>query len=183
MDIVTLISNFAGNLIRAEEKFWLHIDQFDDLEQEVLSISHQAAADFLSLVLSSVDEAIRNSGMREERYTIQRTRQRTLITTVGDVTFTHTLFKEKATGKITSLLESLIGLPSNERLSSRAEERLLSEAEVHSYQHAADSLAINGQTVTKETVMEKVHQVAAYLPEEGSVPQKEMLQILIHRSR
>ncbi len=173
MDIVTLISNFAGDLIRAEEKFWYHTDRLDDLEQEVREISNRAAADFIGMVLTSVDEAVCDSGARKKNYNMQRHEDRTLITTVGDVTFTHTLFKNRSNGKHLHLLDEMIGLPPHERFSEQAEAKLLSEAEVHSYQHAADSLSIAGQKVSKVAVMEKVHQVTDQLLEQGSGPRKE----------
>ena len=172
MDIITLISRFAGDLIRAEEKFWFHTDRLDDLEQEVREISNRAAADFIGMVLTSVNEAVCNSGARKRIYNMQRHDDRTLITSVGDVTFTHTLFKNKSTGQHLHLLDEMIGLPPHERFSGQAEAKLLSEAEVHSYQHAADSLSIGEQKVSKVAVMEKVHQVTDYLSEEGSTPQK-----------
>ncbi len=121
MDIVTLISNFAGDLFRAEEKFWLHADRLDDLEQEVREISNRAAADFIGMVLTSVNEAVCNSGARKRIYNTQRHEDRTLITTVGDVTFTHTLFKNRSTGKHLHLLDEMIGLPPHERFSGQAE--------------------------------------------------------------
>ena len=44
--------------------------------------------------------------------------------------------------------------------------KVLSEAEVHSYQHAADALAIGDQKVSKVAVMEKVHGIREAFPEE-----------------
>ena len=41
----------------------------------------------------------------------------------------------------------------------------MNEAEVHSYQHAAEAIKINGQTITKTTVMNKVHSIEKELPE------------------
>lgn len=71
------------------------------------------AADFIGLILTDADRMIRDSGIRKGSYTVQRSRQRTLISSVGDITFTHTLYKDQS-GKLRCLLDELIRLPDRE---------------------------------------------------------------------
>ena len=173
MDIITLIEGFVEGLLQAEEKFTQHPEQFAQLEQTVSELSSRAAADFLAMTLTQTDELIRSNGRRKKEYNIQRRDNRTLITTVGDVTFRHTLFQNKETKKCRYLLDEIIRLPVHERFSSQAEAKVLSEAEVHSYQHAADSLCIGTQKISKTAVMEKVHGITEELPEEEPVAEKD----------
>ena len=121
----------------------------------------------------SADTLIRESGKRKASYTVQRSRNRTLISGVGDITFTHTLYKDSE-GKVRCLLDELLHLPKRERFTPVAEAKVLSEAEVHSYQHAADSIQTKGQKITKTTVMNKVHSIEKELPpmEEAPVEKK-----------
>ena len=164
MDIITLINTLVSGLLNAEEEFLEHLDSFTTFEKTISSLSNQMAADFIGLALTNADQMIRDSGIRKGSYTVQRSRQRTLISIVGDITFTHTLYKDQ-TGKSRCLLDELLRLPDRERFTAVAEAKLLNEAEVHSYQHAAESIKTTGQTITKTTVMNKVHSIEKEIPE------------------
>lgn len=171
MDIITLLKDFVSGLLQAEENFLGDLNTFPELEQTASELSRRMAADFIGLVLSDADRLIRESGLRRRSYTVQRSRSRTLISSVGDITFTHTLYKD-AQGKTRCLLDELIRLPDRERFTVPAEAKLLNEAELHSYQHAADSLCTNSQTITKTTVMNKVHAVEEEIPEMDVIPEE-----------
>ena len=178
MDIITLIRELVTGLLDAEEKFLEHLDTFPAFEESVHGLTDQMAADFLGLALTNADILIRESGKRKGSYTVQRKRERTLISSVGDVTFTHTLYQDQE-GRIRCLLDELIRLPNRERLTPAAEAKLLNEAEAHSYQHAAETLRTKGQTVTKTTVMNKVHAVEKeILGMEGPVAEKKACEYL-----
>ena len=164
MDIITLIKALVSGLVDAEEDFLKHLDTFSMFEESVRILTNQMAADFIGMTLSNADSLIRESGIRKRSYTVQRSRQRTLISSVGDVTFTHTLYKDQE-GKTRCLLDELIRLPDRERFTPVAEAKVLNEAEVHSYQHAAESIQTKGQTITKTTVMNKVHSIEKEIPE------------------
>ena len=163
MDIITLIQVLVSGLLNAQEEFLEHLDRFSTFEETVNGLTDQVAADFIGLTLTAADTLIRESGKRKASYTVQRSRNRTLISGVGDITFTHTLYKDPE-GKIRCLLDELLHLPNRERFTPVAEAKVLSEAEVHSYQHAADSVQTKGQTITKTTVMNKVHAIEKRSP-------------------
>lgn len=131
MDIITLINTLVSGLLNAEEEFLEHLDSFTTFEETVSSLSNQMAADFIGLALTNADQMIRDSGIRKGSYTVQRSRQRTLISIVGDITFMHTLYKDQM-GKSRCLLDELMHLPDRERFTAAAEAKLLNEAEVHS---------------------------------------------------
>lgn len=172
MDILTLIRSYVEGLLDAEDKFIEHLDTFPELEKTVVELTNQMAAGFLGIVLTTADSLICDSGIRKKEYTVQRKRMRTLISSVGDVTFEHTLYKDKK-GKTRCLLDEQIRLPGRERFTTLAEAKVLAEAEVHSYQHAADSVRTGTQTITKTTVMNKIHEIEKELPEVDPVPEPE----------
>ncbi len=171
MEIITLIRDYVSGLLDAEDDFLEHLDTLDVLEQNVSELSQKMAADFIGLVLTNADQLIRESGKRKGEFVVQRERQRTLISSIGDIVFTHTLYKDKS-GKTRCLLDELIRLPDRERFTAVAEAKILNEAEVHSYQHAADSIRTGGQTITKETVMNKIHAIDKELPEMEEPPEE-----------
>jgi len=171
MDIITLIDDYVRGLLAAEENFLEHLDTLSTFEETVSDLSNRTAAEFIGLALSSADQLIRESGIRKKEFTVQRKRKRTLISSVGDITFEHTLYKDQD-GKIRCLLDELLHLPDRERFTEVAEAKVLNEAEVHSYQHAAESIRTNDQTITKMTVLNKVHSIEQELPEMDGIPEE-----------
>ena len=171
MSIITLVSTYAEELLLAGQRFMEAPERMSDLEATAEDISKRLAADFIAMTLEQADELIRTSLLRKGRYNIQRKVRRSLITTVGDVTYERTLFREKETGRYVRLLDEMMQLPEHERFSVLAEAKTLYEAKVHSYQHAADSLSIGQQTISKTAVMEKVHGIEEDLPKEEPLPE------------
>ncbi len=176
MDIITLLDDYVRGLLEAEEVFLTDLGQFPRLEQTVSDLSRRMATRFLSLVLTNADEMIRSSSLRDARYTVQRRVDRTLISTMGDITFQETVFYDQKAKKYRRLLGEMLRLPDRERFTTLAEAKLLSEAEVHSYQHAADSLSSKEQTITKTTVMKKVHTIEETIPEVDPPAEEEIRQ-------
>ncbi len=171
MDIITLIKGYVKDLVSAGRTFFDHPDRFHDFEKTVVDLSHRTAAEYMAMTLGQMDSLIIDSGARKKQFSVMRHDKRTLISTAGDVTFTHTLFTDRKTGTHRYILDELIHLPDHERFTAQAEAKVLSEAEAHSYQHAADSLAIGGQKVSRTAVMHKVHSILQELPEEKEMPE------------
>lgn len=160
MDIVSLLELLVNGLIEAEENFFANPKDFYSLEKAVKSTTESFSANFLGAVLSSVNKQIYDCSWRKGKYAVQRNDTRTIITSVGDVTFDCTYYKRltKEGGHI-SLLEEMIGLDRHERFSEEAEVLLLTEALKTSYEEATKVLP-SKQKITKTTVMNKVHQLA-----------------------
>lgn len=176
MNILAFLKPLAEKFLEAEQELYADPKQLSTFEKAIVEASNQSAASFMSMVLADMNERLCESSRRKEEHNIQRTDERSLITTVGDVRFPHTLFREKEANRCRYLLDEMIGLPRHERFSPLAEAKLLYEAEVHSYQHAADSLAVGAQTIKKTTVMRKVHGILEDLPEKLPLPEEEKKQ-------
>lgn len=155
--IIPLLEDLGMGFVEIGGAFLEHPDQFDAMETNAKELTDRAAARFMAGILEYMDDLIRESGARKERFDIQRKRERTLITTAGDVTFRRTLFKSKEDGKTQCLLDRQVRLTPHERFSPVAEAKVLSEAEAHSYQYAAKAVQMGNQTVSKVAVMDKVH--------------------------
>lgn len=165
MDIVALIELLVNGLIEAEESFLSNPRDLYSLEKATKATTDAVAAQFISEVLSSMDKAIYDSSIRKDRYNAQRTRQRTLISSVGDLTFDCTLYRRKGikNGGYVSLLPEMLGLEKHERFTEEAEVMLLTEALKTSYAEAARVLP-SKQQITKTTVMNKIHGIAEEIP-------------------
>ena len=154
MDIVSLLDPFVTGILSADRTFFEDTSQFPILEQTVADLSHRMAAGFLSSILADLDEYVCKNYARRMGYTIQRHDRRTLISSVGDVTFPSTLFRKKDTGERVYLTERLLHLPKNEHFTTVAESIVVAQSTVHSYQDAADKLAINSQRISKVSIMD-----------------------------
>ena len=145
MSIVSLFDELAKSIFAAEEIFFKNPKDFHSLENSVKTSTEAFAARFLGEVLSGLDKCIYESTWREEKYAVQRRDKRTLISTVGDITFDCTYYRGigKHSG-FTHLLEEFIGLDRNEKFTEDAEVAILSEALKISYREATRVLKDNG---------------------------------------
>lgn len=167
--ILPLLEDLGMGFIEIGTAFLDRPDLFDVMEKDAKELTDRAAARFMEGMLEFLDDLIRESSARKDKYDIQRRRKRTLITTAGDVTFHRTQFKEKWGGRTQYLLDHKVRLTPHEQFSPVAEAKVLSEAEVHSYQHAADAMKVGNQTVSKVAVMDKVHGIRNAIPEDDTV--------------
>ena len=163
MNIVTLFEELLNSLIVAEEKFFNNPKDFHSLEKSVKTTTEAFSASFLSNVLSSINDKIYNDSWRESRYTVQRNDKRTVISSVGDITFDSTYYRNIQDGTHHYLVEEVIGLDAHERFTEEAETVILTEALKTSYSEAARCLP-SKQKITKTTVMNKVHGIAKEIP-------------------
>ena len=171
MAIVSLLETLVKGILEAEEKFFNNPQDFYSLETAVKHAAETFSADFLSTVLSSMNKQINDNVWRKSKYNKQRTDKRTIITTVGDVTFDCTYFRNKEDNSYHYLLEELINLDKHERLTEAAEVAVLTEALKTSYEEATRVLP-SKQKISKSTVYEKVHGIAEEIPDEVSEEKK-----------
>ena len=106
-------------------------------EKQLAEAARKAAAEHMAALYSDMDRMLCEDISRAEKYTIQRHDERRLLTTVGPVCFTHTLFRSRKDGTCHYLLDEWMELDAHERLSSRAEAEVLAEAVKTSYASAA----------------------------------------------
>ena len=179
MDTLSLLSEFLENFASAKENLYEAPERFAEFEKTTCDLSHMLAAGLLAITLEEMDRDISDSSLRKKRFTVQRHRKRTLISSVGDITFERTMFWDTQENRYRCILDEILKVPSREKLTSFNEALMLSEAAVHSYQHAADAASAGAAKVSKTTVMNKVHAIEEELPETGGEPlQKKKCSVL-----
>lgn len=179
MDIVALLEVLVKGILAAEEKFLKNPKDFYELETAVKASTESFSAGFLGMVLSGMNESLCKDAWRKLKYNICRHDQRTLITSVGDVTFDSTYFKRRdKAGEYHYLLEDMLGLEAHERFSEAAETAILTEALKSSYEEAAKIIPSNSK-ITKTTVMNKVHGIAEVIPLKESEQKKKCKYLFI----
>ena len=139
------------------------LKDMDVYEKHLEEAARRATAEHMAALYSDIDRMLCEDISRAEKYIIQRHDKRQLLTTVGPVCFTHTLFRKREDGSCHYLLDEWMGLDAHERLSSRAEAAVLAEAVNTSYARAAEVLGKDAR-ISKTAVMDKVHGIEAELP-------------------
>ena len=105
------------------------------------------------------DEMLRKRKDLRKGWYIVRRDETSLLTSLGEVTYHKTLFKNTSTGENCYLLDQLMGLEHHARITEDAEARILKEAAESSYKKGGANASINGDSVSKETVMNKLHRL------------------------
>ena len=179
MNIIALLETLVNGLLETEENFFSNPRDIYALEKATKATTDAVAAMFMSNVLSSMDEKIYNCSYREGRYNVQRKDKRTLVSSVGDITFDSTYYKRLTDeGGYVCLLEEMMGLSKHERFTEEAEVMMLTEALKTSYSEAARIIPSKSK-ITKTTVMNKVHQIVDEIPYEAPKEKKEYTYLFI----
>lgn len=105
----------------------------------------------------SYDEILRErKDLRKGWYIVRK--DATMITTsLGDVTYNRTLFKNTKTRASCYLLNKLIDIEPHTRMSEDVVARMLEEAVDSTYRKGVADASISGSVMSKETVMNKLH--------------------------
>lgn len=105
----------------------------------------------------SYDELLRERKDLRPGWHIVRRDSVTRTTSLGDVTYKRTLFKNKHTGSSCYLLDQLMELDRHARLTEDAVARVLEETVESSYRKGGLNASVCGDGVTKTAVMNKLH--------------------------
>lgn len=107
----------------------------------------------------SYDELLRTRKDLRRGWHIVRRDETSLLTSLGEVVYHKTLFKNVVTGESCYLLDQLMGLEHHARITEDAEARILQEASESSYKKGGANASINGESISKEAVMNKLHKL------------------------
>ncbi len=172
MNIIPVLTRFVSDIFAAAGDFQEDMSRFDRLETRLKGSADNFLACILGSILEDTDEFLRNAPHRKEHYDIQRRRERTLISSVGDIHFLRTQFRSREDGTYHFLLDERICLPEDEHFTEAAEAQILQDAAEGSYRTAAERMSGNDQTITKTAVMNKVHRIVEELPLDAPAEKK-----------
>ena len=107
----------------------------------------------------SYDELLRTRKELRKGWYIVRRDETSLITSLGEIVYHKTLFRNIETGGSCYLLDQLMGLEHHARITEDAEARILKEASESSYRKGGENASITGNVISKEAVMNKLHRL------------------------
>ena len=127
--------------------------------------------DFITQTLNSCDEMLRGSAVRRMKgWQIVRRDRKALITSLGNVQFQKTLFKNSKTKETCYLVDRILGIGEHQRITDDALANLLAEAVQTSYRRGGEEVSTLSQ-VSRQTVKERIH--ALEFPLEKDKPEQD----------
>lgn len=107
----------------------------------------------------ALNEALLRSEKRKQLWEVVKHDEKTVTTSIGDLAFIKTLFRNKKTGEARYLVDDLLGFEKHERMTEDAAAKMLEEAAESSYRKAGEKMSILSG-MSKQTVMNKLHELS-----------------------
>ena len=179
--MITSIQQFATEGVKNISKiFSTYTEDMTKIAEMVYGVTDAVTKLGCSMIAEeweSYDELLRTrKDLRRGWYIVRRDRT-SLITSLGEVVYHKTLFKNNSTGEFCYLLDQLMGLEHHTRITEDAEARILQEASESSYRKGGANASINGDSISKEAVMNKLHKLE--FPKVKAEEKKELKTIYI----
>lgn len=154
--ILEFQENGIPSLEKSILKFYEDPTKIAEFVGEVQENVLQLGLNIIKEQFEAIDAALCKSGRRKKNWEIVKHDEKSLTTTIGDLTFSKTLFRNKKTGERRYLTDEMLGLEKHARMTEDAAAKMLEEAVQTSYKKAGEEMsALSG--MTKQTVMNKLH--------------------------
>ena len=158
MNMISLFNSFVNHLSNIlDNNLFLH-----ELEHNISNSTYSLNLDILKQILEYLDLEYKNSKERKELYYVQQTRERTLITSLGIITFNKTYYKskKKINGKYQyySYLEDYLGIDKWAKLSLSCEVNLINNALDNGMSWASKN-TIPNYIISRQTISTKIKNI------------------------
>lgn len=150
-----------------------------DLNYVITSVyeeTDRVAKDLLKEYFESIDQDIFESPVRKHYYKSEGFSTRELITSRGEVTFRMRWYTGKEDNRSVALLEKILGLLKDERVTEEAQAKVLKACAGHSYRESGCLEEIDEEMISKQTVKNIVHGLS--FPEEKAPAAKKEIEYL-----
>ena len=125
------------NFEKLEDEFLKNPENFAEYVFGLTTLLCKFGTEMLRDSLETMDRMLCESTFRRKSWTIEAHHTKTLVTSLGDVTFQKTLFLNKQTKQRAYLLDQILGLEPKQRLTEDTAARMLEEAVQTSYRRGA----------------------------------------------
>lgn len=158
MNILSLFQSFVNHL----NNILIDNQYLHEIEHNIQKSTNILNLDTLKQILEFLDLEYKKSNERKEKYYVQQTRQRTLITSLGLLTFNKTYYKskKKINGKYEyySFLEDYLGISKWSKMTLAAETQLINNALDNGYTWSANN-SIPNYITTRQTISSKIQTI------------------------
>ena len=158
MNIISLFNSFVNHLNNIlDNNLFLY-----ELEHNISNSTNTLNLDILRNILEYLDLEYKNSKERKDKYYVQQTRERTLITSLGLITFNKTYYKSKnkINGKYIyySYLEDYLGIDKWAKMSLSCEVNLINNALDNGMTWASVN-TIPNYSISRQTISTKIKNI------------------------
>jgi hypothetical protein len=152
---------------KLEDEFMKHPEKLAEYVLGLTDELHKLGLEMIKESLESMDRMLQKSPVRRKKWVVEKHSDKQLTTSLGDVRFSKTLFTNKETGCSEYLLDRILGLEPNQRLTEDAGAKLLEEAVQTSYRRGGEECSLDSE-VSRQTVKNKIHKLE--FPKNGEKP-------------
>lgn len=164
-----------NRFIEEQTKFFESPHGFADFEKGITAAVSELGREFIRITLEEINTAFKNSLRRKDKWYVEDTDKKQLITTLGTVIFNKTLFRSRTErteeGKevMCYLLDKALGFTENQRMTEGAAERIYKEAVQTSYRKGGEAIT-SEEKVSKQAVKDLLHKTK--FPPNFQVPEQ-----------
>lgn len=160
--MIKSIKHFAEESIsifgKLEDEFFKHPDMMAEYVKGITQELHKVGLLMIQESLEQMNQQLKDSGKRTTGWYVEKDQSKQLITSLGTVCFTKTLFKNRETGEREYLLDRILGIEKHERMTEDAVAAMLEESVQTSYRRGGEESSLEG-SVSKQTVKSKLHKL------------------------
>ena len=158
MNIISLFNSFVNHLNKIlDNNLFMY-----ELEHNISNSTNTLNLDILRNILEYLDLEYKNSKERKDKYYVQQTRERTLITSLGLITFNKTYYKSKnkinGKYKYYSYLEDYLGIDKWAKISLSCEVNLINNALDNGMTWASVN-TIPNYSISRQTISTKIKNI------------------------
>ena len=164
---------------KLEENFVEYSSDMTKIAEMVQGVTKGVVSLGLSMIAEeweSYDEILRNNRHIRQGWQIVRKDRTSLITSLGEVVYHKTLFFHPESKSYAYLLDKVMQLEAHTRLTEDAIAQIFNEAVDSSYQKGGKRVSISEAEVSRETVMNKIHELN--FPKTHPLSEKKQLKYL-----
>ena len=162
-----------------EKKIKSFISEGKDLGDLIFMLQEdlfELGRNIITEVLEDMDDYLRRSGVRKNKWEIVRKDKTRILTSFGNVEYARTYFKPKKAGKRKYLVDEIVGIQPHDRVSTDVVINAIEEASESSYRKAGET-ATYVDEISKQAVMNKIHNLEVK-EQEIAVERKKEIKIL-----
>lgn len=176
MNIISIIQNFTRIF---NEKMNTNITPYN-LEQQIITAGDEFTLKLYEEYLNNLDIQFKKSPDRLDKYIIKETKLKTLITSIGEITFTSTRYIDKETNKTYYPIRDFLNLKPYQRMTNEAEHTIIKYAMGNNMSQAARN-ALRNTPISRSTVSKRIAKLDGSIVENihKSINQPDILYIEI----
>lgn len=155
--IQQFLENGIDSIEKVSEDFICNPTDYASFIQNIGNETNKLALSIIAETLNDIDQGIKNSRERKKKWSIIKTDDATLITSLGTVKYRKTLYKSKMNGTSCYLIDKVMNKEKSEKFSPDALARIYDEACDSCFRKSGENVCINQEFVSPQTAMNKVH--------------------------